>query len=63
MHTIYRTTRATLSALGVVALFGAWGLVAALMSGEAVLIPFGVFTGAILFAPPAFRSTWESVGD
>jgi hypothetical protein len=63
LHTLYRFACSAISWLGIVSLFGAWGLLAALMSNEFVCFPFAVFTGAVFFAPAAFINTWQNVGD
>ncbi len=63
LHTLYRFACASISWLGIVSLFGAWGFLAALMSNEFACIPFAVLAGAIFFGPAAFANTWENVGD
>lgn len=63
LHTIWRTIRATISALGVVALFFAWGLIAWIMSGEFELCAIVTLFAAIFFAPAAYINTWQNMGD
>lgn len=63
LHTIWRTIRATLSALGVVALFFAWGLIAVLMGGTVEICAIVTLFAAVFFAPAAYINTWQEIGD
>lgn len=63
LHTIWRTIRATLSALGVVALFLAWGLIVVLMGEPVELCAIVTLFAAVFFAPAAYINTWQEIGD
>lgn len=63
LHWLYRFACASLSFLGVVALFAAWGVLAALMSGTWEIFGIAALFAAIFFGPAAFVRTWEDVGD
>lgn len=63
MHTIYRFIRASLSFLVVAGVFAAWGLIAALASGDFAPMIAATLFAVLFFAPAAFYNTWEDVGD
>lgn len=63
MHTLYRFARSLFDYLGIVLLFGAWGLIAAACSGEAGVLIVAVAFAAIFFAPAAFANKWDEIGD
>lgn len=63
MHTIWRFIRSLFDATGIVLLFGAWGLIAALASNSPEIFWVAALFAAIFFAPVAFSNRWDDMGD